>query len=178
MRTCLFLALAVLLCVCVNPIARSVLYPLEYRDVILACSNEYDVPVSLICAVIRKESRFRPDSVSHAGAYGLMQLTNPTFRQLSSELKMSSCEDIMSPYSNVRCGTYYLRYLYLRYGNWETALAAYNAGLGNVDRWLTDARYSADGKTLHTIPYSETELYVRDVTKIKELYYKIYELGS
>ena len=178
MRLRLLCVLAILLCVCLHPLLRSALYPMEYRDVIFACSHEYRVPGSLVCAVIRRESRFRSNAASDAGAYGLMQLTEPTFRELSRELGLSANEDIMSPYQNVRCGTYYLRYLYDRYGDWETVLAAYNAGLGNVDRWLADQRYSEDGRTLHTIPYGETAAYVQDVMKIKEMYHKIYHFGS
>ena len=177
MRFRLLVAACLLLCVGTWPHLRSLLYPMGYEDVLLACSEEFDVPPSLLCAVIRQESRFRQNAVSHAGAYGLMQLTEPTFRELSAELGMSD-EDIMSPYHNVRCGTYYLRCLYDRYGSWKTALAAYNAGMGNVDRWLTDERYSSDGINLYTVPYSETAAYVRDIMEIKENYYKIYNLGS
>ena len=178
MRFYLLLVLTVLLCFCLYPLARASLYPLEHEDVILACGAEFDVPPSLICAVVRQESHFRTDAKSSAGALGLMQLTESTFRELSAQLGIAPGEDIMSPYHNLRCGSYYLHVLYERYGCWETALAAYNAGLGNVDRWLADAHYSLDGQTLHTIPYPETAAYVRDTIAIKENYYKIYKLGS
>ena len=178
MRLRLLLIVAAIGCLLLHPVLRSALYPLAYEDVILACGREYDVPAALICGVIRRESRFRENATSRAGAYGLMQLTEPTFRELCAELGLASTEEIMSPYHNVRCGIYYLRCLYDRYGSWETALAAYNAGLGNVDRWLEDPRYTADGKTLHTIPYRETAAYVQDVLKTKEIYYILYHFGS
>ena len=58
---------------------------------------------------------------------------------------------------------YYLSYLIDSFGSYELALAAYNAGPGNVKNWLADPEYSVDGKTLHDIPYPETEAYVRNV---------------
>ncbi len=157
---------------------RSLLYPLRHEDIILTYSQAYHVPPSLVCAVIRHESRFRRDAVSHAGAYGLMQLTKPTFQELCARLGMDSHSDIFSPYSNIQCGVYYLRFLYDKYGNWETVLAAYNAGLGHVDQWLANPRYSADGKTLYCIPYQETAVYVQDVIKTKEIYHTFYFFGS
>lgn len=178
MRLRLLCIVAALCCLLLHLVLRSALYPLAYEDVILACCDEYGVPISLACAVIRQESRFRANAVSHADACGLMQLTEPTFRELSVRLGMSPSENIMSPYHNLRCGVYYLRSLYDRYGIWETALAAYNAGMGNVDEWLQNPRYTADGKTLHTIPYGETAAYVQDVMKTKEIYHTFYHFGS
>jgi hypothetical protein len=72
-------------CCFLQPFVYSALYPMQYRDVILACEKEFDVPAPIICAVIRQESRFHADAVSSAGAFGLMQLTKATFRELSAE---------------------------------------------------------------------------------------------
>jgi soluble lytic murein transglycosylase len=69
---------------------------------------------------------------------------------------------------------YYLSYLYKRFGNWDTALAGYNAGHGRVSDWLTDTRYSDDGITLKAIPYPETEQYVKKINKVKLIYVDLY----
>ena len=71
-------------------------------------------------------------------------------------------------------GCYYLSYLIEKYGNTDTALAAYNGGMGNVSKWLADKRYSLDGKTLYKIPYAETEKYVKRVKAFVKIYEKLY----
>ena len=81
---------------------------------------------------------------------------------------------IYDPETNVRYGTFYLSLLYKRYENWETALAAYNAGPGEVDSWLEDEKYSSDGVSLKNIPYKETRLYVKKIIKASEKYLKLY----
>jgi len=71
-------------------------------------------------------------------------------------------------------GCFYLSYLIDHYKNIETALAAYNAGMGNVSSWLEDKKYSKDGKTLTEIPYSETAKYVRRVRSLRKIYKILY----
>ena len=115
----------------------------------------------MILAVIRTESNFRPNAVSDAGAKGLMQLMPQTFLWLCEELQEPhSMEKITDPETNVRFGTYYLSYLYEKFGSWRVALAAYNAGEGRVGEWLADPALTADG-TLRRIPYPETAAYVK-----------------
>lgn len=150
-------------------------YPLAYQDIIGAASAEFDVPKDLLCGVIWCESRFRPEAESSAGACGLMQMTPATFGEVLWRLDLPEDTDIFAPEQNIRCGAFYLRRLYDLYDeNWETALAAYNAGMGNVNNWLSDPRYSADGVTLLDIPFSETAAYVRKVQEAKEVYRELY----
>lgn len=156
-----------------KPLARAY-YVRAYEDDIAEYSAKFQVPESLICSVIWCESSFREDAESSAGACGLMQLTRETFGEVVWRLELPEDSDIFSPSVNIRCGTFYLHWLYTLYGNWETALAAYNAGMGNVNRWLEDAQYSADGKTLHTIPFEETAAYVQKVIKIEGRYRSLY----
>ena len=150
-------------------------YPLAYQDLISAASEEFDLPKDLLCGVIWCESRFKPDAQSSAGACGLMQMTPTTFGEVLGRLELPEDTDIFAPEQNIRCGAFYLRRLYDLYdGNWETALAAYNAGMGNVNNWLSDPRYSDDGETLKDIPYPETAAYVQKVQEAKEVYRELY----
>jgi soluble lytic murein transglycosylase len=76
--------------------------------------------------------------------------------------------------TNIEIGCIYLEYLIDTYENIETALAAYNAGPGNTDKWLKDKNYSDDGKALVKIPFEETEKYVKKVLKRKNIYFDLY----
>ena len=126
-----------------------------------AAATEFDIPTAMILAVIRAESDFYPDAVSVAGAKGLMQLMPQTYLWLCEELQeLHSAEKITDPETNVRFGTYYLSYLYEKFGSWRVVLAAYNAGEGRVAEWLADPALASEG-TLRHIPYPETAAYVK-----------------
>lgn len=166
------LLLLAALCVCRLLINGFV--PLKYEDSIEKYSVEYGLDKYLVMAVIRAESGF--DSKAHSGlARGLMQLTADTAKQLAGELGLDYDEDMVDdPDTNIRMGCKYLSYLITVYKNRETALAAYNAGMGNVSAWLKNPEYSADGVTLRRIPYGETERYVARVAKFERIYKKLY----
>lgn len=139
---------------------------LPYYSIVSKYSKEYEVPIALVYAVMYTESSFREDAVSHADAKGLMQITDDTlFWVTEYHFKLKGELDIFDPELNIRVGIYYLRYAYKRYGNWDTALASYNAGFGRVDDWLLDSRFSNDGESLYYIPYKETREYVEKVNR-------------
>ncbi len=170
----LFLAITVLSVFVVGSIRKS-LYPREYSEYVTKYCAEYSVPESLVYAVIYTESRFDPEARSHVGAIGLMQLMPDTLDWLSRLLdEEAPTGEITDPETNVKYGTYYLRHLYNRFGSWETALAAYNAGHGRVGKWLEDKTYSDDGKTLKYIPIKETRDYVNKVSATREEYISLY----
>lgn len=156
-------------------------YPLEYEDEVNIASAKYDIPKELIYGVIKTESGFNKDAVSAADARGLMQLTQPTFEWLNTyysddNYDSSDADLLFDPAINIRYGTLCLSVLLERYDNdLDTAICAYNAGLGNVDEWLTQSKYSKDGKTLDTTPFGETNEYLKRVKanrdKYKELYF-------
>ena len=154
------------------------IYPREYSQYVEKYSDEFGVPEKVIYAVIKTESNFDSTAVSSAPAYGLMQLTEETFNDVARMLGESpSAFDIYSPDVNIRYGTRYLLYLYQMYdGNWNTALAAYNAGLGNVNKWLSDEALSDGEGNLTDIPFTETRNYVRKVNYAMEKYEKLYDL--
>jgi peptidoglycan lytic transglycosylase len=146
--------------------------PLSNADVIREQATEKHLDPALIAAVIYAESKFTPRQ-SSAGAEGLMQILPETayfIAHLSGGSRFTE-SDLATPSINVAYGSYYLRYLLDHYdGNEMPAVAAYNAGLANVDRWL--ARAKADGGTLTvaTIPFPETRAYVERVLAAQQEY--------
>ena len=117
---------------------RELALPLRHEDIIRQQSTAKGVDPSLVAAVIYAESKFR-DQTSHAGARGLMQITPETARYIARLSGGTAFEqgDLATPQVNISYGVYYLRYLLRRYGdNKVLALAAYNGGEGNVDRWI------------------------------------------
>lgn len=148
--------------------------PLKYEGYIEKYAEEYKLDKYLVMAVIRAESSF--DHAAHSGiARGLMQITDDTAKWIAGQLKLDYYEDMVEePETNIKMGCYYLSYLKNHYNNTETALAAYNAGMGNVASWLSDSRYSSDGVTLYEIPYGETKRYVQRVKKLAVIYEKLY----
>ncbi len=161
------------------PYIKKDLYPREYSEYVTLYSKEYNVPEPLIYAVIHSESNFNEDAVSSAGAVGLMQLMPDTFQWIAKRIDMDlENSDITDPETNIKCGTYYLGYLYQRFENWETCLAAYNAGPNKVSNWLSDSRYSDDEKSLKNIPITETRNYVNRVSAAEKEYVKLYYKGD
>ncbi len=149
-------------------------FPLKYEEQIQKYAGKEEIPEHLVMAVINAESGF--DEKAHSGvAKGLMQLTDSTAKWICEKTGDTYREDMAyDPEANIKMGCWYLRYLIDRYQNVDTALAAYNAGLGNVDIWLMDKTYSSDGKTLQKIPFPETEKYVSRVRWMMWVYEKAY----
>ena len=157
----------------------SAVYPLQYTTEVTAASKEFGVEPSLIYAVIHTESSFSPQATSSAGAKGLMQLTNSTLQWALSragEKGKYTAEDLYDPQVNIHYGVYVLTLLGEQFDNTETILAAYNAGIGRVGEWLNNPDYSADGAYLDTIPYHETEDYVKRVLNARKQYQQLYNL--
>jgi peptidoglycan lytic transglycosylase len=149
--------------------------PLRHEDVIRQQAAEKGVDAALIAAVIYSESRFS-DQTSSAGARGLMQITPAAARDIERHSGGTTFNlgDLSDPEINIRYGTYQLRELLDRYnGDVVAALAAYNAGPGNVDKW------GGAGLTVGDIPFSETRGYVEEVLEKQRAYREKYprELG-
>lgn len=152
-------------------------YPIEYEDIVIQETAKYEIEPSLVYAVIRSESSFQPKAKSKAGAMGLMQLTPETFQWLQSKVKPEEPLDdsaLNDPEINIRYGVYLLYLLRRQYDDDTVVLCAYNAGMGNVNRWLSNTQTSSDGETLTSIPIEETRNYVDRVLKSKEMYEKLY----
>lgn len=155
-------------------------YPLKYTAIVQEASDEYGIPPSLIYAVIHTESQFDPDALSPADAKGLMQLTDETYRwalQRADRADEYASEALFDPAVNIRYGTYVLVLLQEQFSDWATLLAAYNAGQGHVKEWLADPACSKDGVTLASIPFPETETYIKRVLTAREYYQSLYDLA-
>lgn len=151
------------------------LYPQRYADLVEREAAQFELDPDLVYAIIKTESGFDSQAVSSAGAKGLMQLTQETFTWMVSLYPPENGgADVFDPGDNIHCGCALLRLLLDQYGSLDVALAAYNAGIGNVSEWLQSGDYSHDGETLHTIPYPETDAYVRKVQRAYQIYEKLY----
>ena len=149
----------------------------ECKEIAERYASEYNVPAYIILAVIEVESEFDPNATSSAGACGLMQMTPKTFEWLTSSEHLGenlSSLELFDPEVSIRYGTYYLHYLFTRFRNWDTALAAYNGGEGNVAKWLENDEYSNGDGTLKYIPFKETRNYVKKVNKSIDYYKNTY----
>ena len=151
------------------------LYPRQYAQVVSREAAEFRLEEELVFAVIRAESGFDRRASSRAQAKGLMQLTEGTFLWMAEEYPPENGgQDVFDVNDNVHCGCALLRRLLDHYGDLRLALAAYNAGIGNVDRWLEDPALSPDGVALDRIPFPETAAYVEKVEKYRAVYQKLY----
>lgn len=152
------------------------LYPHRYDDFVEKYSSENNLSEHFIYAVIECESGFDKDAVSYADARGLMQLTPDTFTWLQSKKGQELSEELLfDPETNIEYGCYFYGILLKEFQSEETAIAAYHAGMGNVRKWLSDEKYSSDGKTLDDIPFKNTKKYVEKVIKTKNIYSKLYK---
>jgi peptidoglycan lytic transglycosylase len=142
-------------------------YPLHYDGIVRGHARNYRLDPALLAAVIYQESKFHAHARSSSGAIGLMQLLPATAKGIAihtggSRFRVSDLDD---PEINVRYGSWYLRHLLDKYGDVPTALAAYNAGQENVDKW----RANGQG-----IAFSETRHYVQRVEHLQTLYRRAY----
>ncbi len=160
---------------------REITLPLRHEDIIRQQASDKDVDAALIAAVIYEESRFR-DQTSHAGARGLMQVTPATadfIAHRSGGVRFKQ-EDLATPQINIAYGTWFLHYLIEHYeGNESLAVAAYNAGQTNVDRWVDEAGGPGEFDSARHIPFPETRAYVQNVEERRKEYRDHYggELG-
>ncbi len=139
--------------------------PLNYSGTIRQQAAEKHLDPALIAAVIYAETKFQPRS-SSAGALGPMQIMPATASYLAhrSHATTFTTSDLNTPEVNIAYGSYYLRYLLDHYGgNKVLALAAYNGGIANVDRWSAAARAHGDALNIADIPFPETRDYVGKV---------------
>lgn len=152
-------------------------YPLQYEDFVEKYSSENSVDKFLIYAIIKTESNFNSNAVSNVGARGLMQIMDETFQWVRFRLGDSETVEydrMFDPEQNIRYGTYLIGYLLEYFGSMDEAVCAYHAGVGSVDSWLQNSKYSKDGKTLDTVPASDTKHYLNKIKDALQKYQKIY----
>lgn len=152
-------------------------YPRQYVNLVEENAKSFEIDESLLYALIKTESGFDKNAVSSVGAKGLTQITLDTFSWLQTKTGEEYEEDaLFEPEISIYYGAYFLDMLLEEFGNTETALAAYHAGRGKVNEWLSDPRISPDGVVLENIPYEDTAGYVKRVVRNYKKYKEIYDL--
>lgn len=146
-----------------------ILYPLHYKDHIIKYSKIYDVDPALAFAVMREESHFKKDIVSHANAIGLMQIIPSTGKFIAQKLKISKY-NLRDPEDNIKMGTYYLKFLERYFKNTQFILSSYNAGQGRTLQWYNTYKKYSDELKYELIPIPETRHYIRKVMKSYYIY--------
>ena len=152
-------------------------YPIYFYAEIKQQAATAHVNPILVAAIIRVESHFREDDVSHAGAVGLMQLMPATAQWMAAQkgergFKLS---ELTVPSINIRLGSYYIGYLLQQFhGNLPAAIAAYNAGPNRVERWLTEGKWSGDEVSVEDIPVLETRHFVARVLYTYDIFQRFY----
>jgi len=152
-------------------------FPIRHAEIIERHAQINNLEPAFVAAVIHAESKFRPLAVSRADARGLMQITPPTGEWLAEHLRLEgfTTEHLFDIETNIKIGSYYLRRLLDQHNqDVRVALAAYNAGTGNVRRWLNDSQFSPDGTTLAYIPFGETRTYIERVLFNQRIYAILY----
>ena len=157
-----------------NKLMIKKLYKKDYSEYVSKYAEEYEVDENLIYALIKAESNFNEKAVSHQNAKGLMQLMQSTAQDLAnrSQIKLTK-DNILDPDININLGTQYIASLLNKYDSIEVALAAYNAGSGNVDRWIKNGTIKSDGSDIENVPYKETNTYVRKIMRDYKIYNEI-----
>ena len=150
-----------------------ILFPEPWWDTIQAESAKNNLDPYLVASLIRQESEFDPTAISHANAYGLMQLLPSVGKKMAHEEGITSFQtfQLLDPAMNIRLGTRYLRQMLDRFGGvQEYALAAYNAGDSRVADWQAAGPYSGIDEFIESIPFTETREYVEAILRNEETY--------
>lgn len=152
------------------------LYPKKYEEYVNKYSKELNIDPMLTYAIIKTESNFEENAESQSGAIGLMQLMENTAEEQAKKLDMKYSKQILyNPEMNLKIGLNYFNTLLDYYDqNYILAFASYNAGLGNVQKWINEGVIQEDGRDIENIPFKETNIYVRKVIKIYEIYKQLY----
>jgi soluble lytic murein transglycosylase len=153
------------------------IYTIKYQEEVYQYSKQYKVDPLLVFAIIKVESNFNKFAVSNKDAKGLMQITDKTGIWASEvlDIKDFSPSNLFDHRTNIRIGCWYLDRLRTEFnGDMLLAITAYNGGSGRVKEWLNNKDFSQDGEALHTIPFNETDKYVKRVVKEYQMIKYIY----
>ena len=152
-------------------------YPKKYCEYVEKYSQEYQVDPLLIYSIMKAESNFNQDAKSSSQAIGLMQIMQKTAEEMANgffkeEIKE---EDLYNPELNIRIGVKYIRVLLNKYNNYKLAIIAYNAGMGNVDKWIEEGIIDNQVENLENIPFKETKDYAKRIIQNYRIYQEIYK---
>lgn len=158
---------------------KTYVYPLEYKDEVLEYSKKYNLDPYLVFAVINTESGFDKHATSSKDARGLMQITQSTAKEvneITNSVDSLNEENIYNEDINIELGCQYLASLISRYnGNYYLAICSYNAGIGNVAKWISQGQITEDLNTTDVeLPFKETTKYLKKVIHNYKMYKIIY----
>ncbi|OAT81069.1 lytic transglycosylase [Desulfotomaculum copahuensis] len=176
-RRILLLLLLLLVALNINRIGR-LFYPFPYRQTVIEESRANKLDPFLVAAVIKTESNFNPRATSPRGARGIMQLMPETGRWAAEKTGLTGFHPdlLYDPQVNIHLGTWYLAGLFREFnGDNVLALAAYNGGRGNVEKWLAQQHWTGNENNLDQIPFPETRDFVRKVLWNYKVYRYLYQ---
>lgn len=151
---------------------------INYQDQIKKYSDKYNVDPLLTAAIVKVESDFDNDAQSHQNAKGLMQLLDETAKHSAEVIGEKYYPEKLNDIDyNLNLGVGYYDYLFKYYNNKELALAAYNGGVGNVDKWIDEGLLNKDDPDTSKIPFNETRQYVTKVLSNYNVYKTFYKDG-
>jgi soluble lytic murein transglycosylase len=152
------------------------LFPRPYWTDLKRYSTRNELDPFLVASLIRQESEFNAGAVSHKNAVGLMQLLPVTGRKVAKEEKLRhfSANQLFTPGVNLQLGTRYFKAMVDKFGSFEYALAAYNAGSDRVEDWLAAGRYRDPQEFVESIPFTETREYVQAILRNANVYRQLY----
>lgn len=152
------------------------LFPKPYWPDLKKFSSQNALDPYLVASLIRQESEFNPGAVSRANALGLMQLLPKVGSSVARQEKLHhfSSAQLFTPEINLQLGTRYFREMVDKFGTFEYALAAYNAGSNRVDDWLGQGKYRDPQEFVESIPFTETREYVQAILRNANVYRQLY----
>ncbi len=152
------------------------LFPKAYWSDLKRCAAANELDPYLVASLIRQESEFNPNAVSRANAVGLMQLLPKTGKVVARQVKLRryNSSQLYTPAVNLQLGTRYFRGMVDKFGSFEYALAAYNAGSDRVEEWLGQGKYRDPEEFVESIPFTETREYVQAILRNASLYKQLY----
>ena len=151
---------------------------INYQDQITETSEKFNIDPILTASIVKVESDFDNDAQSHQGAQGLMQLLDDTARHSAEVIGMDYYPEKLNDIDyNLKLGVGYYNYLIKYYNNQKLALAAYNGGVGNVDKWINDGVLDKENPDISKIPFEETRQYVTKVESTYDVYKTFYKDG-
>jgi soluble lytic murein transglycosylase len=152
-------------------------YPMPYQDQVFYYSNLNNIDPYLVTAVIRVESKFKPQANSVRGARGLMQIMPETGQWAAQQMALTNFEvsQLYDAERNIQIGCWYLGQLSQEFdGRYPLMLAAFNAGQGRVNNWLLTGQWDGHWETLDNIPFVETREYLEKVNADYQMYVRLY----
>ena len=161
----------------IDKVIMKKIYPLKYSEYVEKYSKEYKIDSYLVYAIIKAESNFKENAESTSNAIGLMQIMKTTAFEMASKIDLSIQEkDLFNPDLNINIGLMYFRSLLDKYNNnINLAIIAYNAGIGNVDKWIQDWVINGNGEDIENVPFKETNNYARKILRDYDIYKKLYK---